>query len=175
MASGTLVVSGTFAAAWAVGALVVLAPACRDRPTGGSFAPPVEAAAKPKPIRIAMIAKSSTNPSFLAARTGAENKARDLSAKLGVPIVVDWLTPPREDGRVQAQRIAQAVTEQAAAVLLSCSDARAVSPAIDDAVARGVLVMTFDSDAPDSRRFSYTGVDDFKAGEAIMAELARVP
>jgi ribose transport system substrate-binding protein len=49
-----------------------------------------------------------------------------------------------------------------------------VTPAIDDAVARGVAVMTFDSDAPDSRRFSYTGVDDLKAGEAIMAELGRV-
>jgi ribose transport system substrate-binding protein len=152
---------------------------CSRRGADGSPAPSAEAAAsaakpKPKPLRIAMIAKSSTNPSFLAARTGAENKARDLSAKLGVPIEVEWLTPPREDGKVQAQRIAQAVTEGAAAVLLSCSDAKAVTPAIDAAVAHGVAVMTFDSDAPDSRRFSYTGVDDFKAGEAIMAELARV-
>ena len=44
-------------------------------------------------------------------------------------------------------------------------DARAVTPAIDDAVAHGVPVMTFDSDAPDSRRFAYCGVDDVKAGE----------
>jgi len=49
-----------------------------------------------------------------------------------------------------------------------------VTPAIDDAVAHGVPVMTFDSDAPESRRFAYCGVDDVKAGEMIMEELARL-
>ena len=39
---------------------------------------------------------------------------------------------------MQAQRIAQAVKEGMDAVLLSVSDARVVTPAIDDAVARGV-------------------------------------
>jgi ribose transport system substrate-binding protein len=131
-------------------------------------------AARRRQLRIAMIAKSATNPSFLAARTGAEAAAREASAKLGVDVTVDWMTPPQEDGRAQAQRISQAASEHADAVLLSCSDARAVTPAIDDAVARGVAVMTFDSDCPESRRFAYAGVDDFKAGEAIMAELARV-
>ena len=49
-----------------------------------------------------------------------------------------------------------------------------MTPAIDDAVAHGVPVMTFDSDAPDSRRFAYCGVDDVKAGETLMEELARL-
>ena len=75
---------------------------------------------------------------------------------------------------MQAQRIAQAVKERMDGVLLSVSDARAVTPAIDDAVAHGVPVMTFDSDAPDSRRFTYCGVDDVKAGETLMEELARL-
>jgi ribose transport system substrate-binding protein len=121
-----------------------------------------------------MIAKSSTNPSFLAARLGAERRARELSARLPRAIEVEWLTPPQEDGAVQAQRIAQAVSDHADAILLSCSDAGKVNPAIDEAVRRGVAVMTFDSDAPASRRFAYCGVDDFKAGEAVMAELAGV-
>ena len=121
-----------------------------------------------------MIAKSASNPSFVAARIGAENRARELSASLGRPIRIEWLTPPQEDGQVQAQRIAQAVKERMDGVMLSVSDARAVTPAIDDAVAHGVPVMTFDSDAPDSRRFTYCGVDDVKAGETIMEELARL-
>ena len=75
---------------------------------------------------------------------------------------------------MQARRIAQAVKEGMDAVLLSCSDARTATPAIDDAVAHGVPVMTFDSDAPDSRRFTYCGVDDVRAGESIMEELARL-
>ena len=58
-----------------------------------------------KAIKIAMIAKSSDNPVFLAARTGAEAAAKELSTKGGVPIEVEWLTPPKEDGEVQAQRV----------------------------------------------------------------------
>ena len=66
------------------------------------------------------------------------------------------------------------MSEKFDAVLLSCSDVKAVTPAIDDAVAHGVPVMTFDSDAPDSRRFAECGVDDFKAGQAVMRELAQL-
>ncbi len=127
-----------------------------------------------KPLRIALIAKSSSNPSFLSARTGAEDKARELSVQVGAPIEIVWLTPSQEDGQVQAQRILQAVNERVDAILISCSDDQKVSDAIDDAVARGVAVMTFDSDAPRSRRFAYCGVDDFEIGQRLMAELATV-
>jgi ribose transport system substrate-binding protein len=151
----------------------LLAVGCHRAP------PPAPGTATPapdssnKPIRIAMIAKSSTNPIFLSARRGAETAARDLSAKIGVPIEVIWLTPPQEDGQIQAQRIAQAVNEGANAILISCSDAGKLTGSIDDAVARGVAVMTFDSDAPKSKRFSYYGVDDYQLGQDVMQELAK--
>ena len=122
-------------------------------------------------LTIAMIAKSSTNPVFLASRTGAEAAADSLSRALGVTIRVSWLTPPQEDGQVQAQRIQQAVNEGADAVLISCSDAAKVTGAIGDAVSRGVVVMTFASDAPQSQRFAYYGVDDAATGRHVMAEL----
>lgn len=125
-------------------------------------------------IRIAVIAKSSNNPVFLAARTGAEAAAKELSAQPGGPRVeVMWLTPPQEDGQVQAQRIRQAVNEGANAVLISASDAGKVQGAIDDAVARGVEVMTFDSDVPQSKRFAYYGVDDVEIGRTVMRELSQ--
>jgi ribose transport system substrate-binding protein len=142
---------------------------------GGSApapAPANQAAAKPG-LKIALIAKSSTNPVFLSARTGAEAAAKELTAKHNVPVEIVWLTPPTEDGQVQAQRIAQAVNEGASAILISCSDAGKVTGAINDAVARGVPVMTFDSDAPESQRFAFYGVDDIKTGEAVMDELAK--
>ena len=126
-----------------------------------------------KKFTIAMIAKSSTNPVFLSARTGAEAAARELSAKHGMDIVIDWRTPPAEDGQIQAQRLAQAVNEGADAALISCSDAAKITGAINDAVARGVPVMTFDSDAPQSKRFAFYGVDDVATGKATMAELAK--
>jgi ribose transport system substrate-binding protein len=125
-----------------------------------------------KPFVITMIAKSSTNPVFLSARTGAETAAAELSKQLGVEIKIDWRTPPNEDGTVQAQRIAEAVNDGVNALLVSTSDAGKVTGAIDDAVARGVPVMMFDSDAPASKRFSFYGGDDVAMGHQVMAELA---
>lgn len=131
-------------------------------------------AEKPKAIKIGMIAKSSTNPVFLAAKTGAEAAAKELSASTGVAISVDWLTPPNEDGQEQAKRIAQAVAQGDNALLISCSDAAKVTGAINDAVDKGVLVMTFDSDAPDSKRFAFYGADDADCGKQVMDELAKI-
>jgi ribose transport system substrate-binding protein len=164
-------------ALWAVLSVGALASsACkRDRGAAGGAGDPAgrsDATRAGKPIRIAMIGKSSTNPVFLSARTGAEVTARELGARIGVPIEIVWLTPPQEDGRIQVQRIAQAVSEGASALLVSCSDAAVVTPAIDEAVARGVPVMTFDSDAPQSKRFAYYGVDDRRLGAGVMTELA---
>jgi len=77
----------------------------------------------------AMIGKSSNNPVFLAARTGAEAAAKELSAKNNMNIEIAWLTPPQEDGEVQAQRIRQAVNDGANAILLAASDAGKVTGA----------------------------------------------
>lgn len=131
--------------------------------------------AKPagKAFVITMIAKSSTNPVFLSARTGAETAAAELSKQLGIDVKIDWRTPPSEDGTVQAQRIAEAVNDGVQALLISASDAGKVTGAIDDAVARGVPVMMFDSDAPQSKRFSFYGGDDIAMGHQVMAELAK--
>src|SRR5579884_456974 len=60
-----------------------------------------------KDLKIAMIAKSSTNPVFQSAKTGAEAAAKELGAKNGINITIDWRTPSDEDAQVQAQRIAQ--------------------------------------------------------------------
>src|SRR6185437_10025229 len=150
----------------ALAAIVATACGGSQPASGGGNAPAAG-------LKIGLIAKSSTNPVFLSARTGAEAAAKELTQKYNVPVEIAWLTPPTEDGQVQAQRIAQAVNEGANAILISCSDAGKVNGAIDDAVARGVAVMTFDSDAPDSKRFAFYGVDDVKTGQAVMEELAK--
>jgi ribose transport system substrate-binding protein len=153
----------------AVATILLTAGACGKG--GDKSATPASAEKK---ITIAMIAKSSTNPVFLASRTGAEAAAKQLSDSLHITVEVVWLTPPQEDGQIQAQRIQQAVNDGADAILISCSDAGKVTGAINDAVDRGVPVMTFDSDAPQSKRFAYYGVDDAKTGAQVMAELAKL-
>lgn len=147
-------------------------PACRTEHAATPAAQPVAPAPARPRLKIALLGKSSSNPVFLTARLGAETAAREIGARDGVDIEIRWLTPPLEDARVQAQRIGQAVAEGVQALLVSCSDEALMTPAIDDAVAHGVAVMTFDSDAPRSRRFAYVGVDDFKLGQLVMRELA---
>lgn len=124
-------------------------------------------------LRIAMIAKSSANFVFLAARRGAEDAARALTQKTGVAVSVVWLTPAREDAAAQVAAVGQAVRDGAHAVLIACSDADRLSPALSAAVDKGLAVMTFDSDAPASKRFAFYGSDDAELGEKVLAELAR--
>ncbi len=124
-------------------------------------------------FKIAMIAKSSTNPVFLSGRKGAEDAAAELTKSTGVNVSIDWLTPPSEDATVQAQRIAEAVNSGANAILLSATDAGKLVGAVNDAVGRGVPVMTFDSDVPTSKRFSFYGGNDSLMGVQVMQELAK--
>lgn len=158
-------------------AMIAVAAGCGNKESAqapGPSQPSTSQASNKKDFKISLIGKSSTNPVFLSARTGAEAAAKDLSAKYGINITIDWRTPEQEDGQVQAQRLAQAVNEGADAILISCSDAGKVTGAINDAVSRGVPVMTFDSDAPDSKRFAFYGVDDIETGSLVMNYLAKV-
>ena len=154
-----------------VAAASLFACAKGDKATGESGTA-AAAATGGKTFTIAMIAKSSTNPVFLSGRKGAEVAAEELSKEHNMTVKIDWLTPPNEDGTVQAQKISQAVNGGANAILFSASDPGKVVGAINEAVDRGVPVMTFDSDVPNSKRFSFYGGDDEKMGKQVMDELS---
>jgi ribose transport system substrate-binding protein len=128
--------------------------------------------AAPRDIKIGVIAKSSSNFVFLPARQGAEDAAQALSKRLGVRIEVAWLTPDHEDAALQAATVRGAAGRGIGAILIACSDAAPLIPAIDEAVEKGVAVMTFDSDAPDSKRFAFYGADDADVGDKVMTDLA---
>jgi ribose transport system substrate-binding protein len=142
---------------------------CKDRSKTSTS----NSAAGKKDFRFALIAKCQNNPVFQAAKTGAEDAANDLNAKLGVTIKVDWQTPNEEDAQKQAETVEQLVTNGVDAISISCSVADTVTPAIDSAVKHGVPVMCFDSDAPKSKRFCFYGTDDAAAGRLIMSETVK--
>ena len=131
------------------------------------------ALAAPRNITIGLVAKPQGNPVFQAARVGAQDAAKELSAKLGMNIKIDWRTPNEEDAQKQAEAIEQLVLAGAEGIAVSCSDANKLTDAINSAVNNGVPVATFDSDAPASKRFVTYGVDDEQCGEQTMAELAK--
>jgi ribose transport system substrate-binding protein len=126
-----------------------------------------------KSLVIGVVAKSQSNPVFQAARTGAEDACRDLSKKFGIDIKPNWRTPTNEDGQQQAQFVEQLVSQGADGIAISCSDANLLTNTINDAVDKGVLVVTFDSDAPNSKRMAYYGIDDAEAGREVARQLAK--
>jgi len=125
--------------------------------------------------RIGVIAKSNSNPVFQAAKNGAMEAGKRLSNQLNdARIEILWQTPPMEDAQVQAQYVEQLVSSGVDGIAISCTDANLLTGALKAAVDKGVVVVTFDSDAPESGRMAYYGVDDFEAGKEVMRQLATV-
>jgi ribose transport system substrate-binding protein len=149
--------------------LVALLPAgCREEVTES------EASGKKESYVFGIIAKSDNNEVFQAARKGAEDAAKDLSAKHGVKVEILWRTPPEEDAQEQANRLEQLVLSRVDGIGISCSDPNRVTHAINNAIEAGIPTMCWDSDAPDSKRFAFHGIENVEAGGYVMQELAKV-
>jgi ribose transport system substrate-binding protein len=123
---------------------------------------------------LGMIAKSQGNQFFEAARSGANDAARELGEKHGITIKIDWRTPNEEDAQKQADFIEQLALNGVDGIIISCSDANKLTDAIDKAVGQGIPVVTFSGDAPASKRMVSIGIDDFQCGERTFEELARL-
>ena len=125
-----------------------------------------------KNCTITMIAKSTKNISYNGAKKGASDAAEIIFKRTGVKVNIDWKAPENEDPAIQAKNIYEAVSKGTDGILISCSDRNKVLEAINYAVSKGVAVMTYDSDAPGSGRFSFYGIDDVKAGHILMDQMA---
>ena len=125
-----------------------------------------------KSYTLGMIAKSQGNQFFEAAHSGANDAARDLGAKYGIAIKIDWRTPNEEDAQKQAEYVEQLGLNGADGIIISCSDANKLTDAINKAVEQGIPVVTFSGDAPASKRLVSLGIDDFKCGEETFEALA---
>ena len=123
---------------------------------------------------LGMVAKSQGNQFFEAAHSGANDAARELGAKYGITIKVDWRTPNEEDAQKQADFIEQLLLGGADGIIVSCSDANKLADTINKSARQGVPVVTFSGDAPVSARLVSLGIDDFQCGERTFEELAKL-
>lgn len=124
-----------------------------------------------KELKLAFVPKALNNPVFEITRAGAEDRARERG-----DVAVRWIGPATGDAGAQSQIIDDLVVQGVDGICLSCNDPGALTPAIDRAVAEGVSVVTWDSDAPRSRRLTNIGIDQAQAGGVagtLMAKLAK--
>ena len=154
----------------AIISLVIAISGCSKSASSGS-APPGANGGKRKVV-LGIIAKSQSNAVFQAAHKGAQDGAAELGPKYNADVTVEIRTPTDEDATKQAEAIDALVREGVDGIAISCSEAATVTPSINKAIDKGIAVMCFDSDAPDSKRFAFYGTDDITCGHRVMSELA---
>ena len=115
-------------------------------------------------LRFAVIPKSLDIPVFDYAKTGAEREAAQLGN-----VEVIWRGPENADQLRQKEILESFITQRVDGIAISCLNGDFLTDTINRAVDAGIPVITWDADAPKSRRLAFYGVDDFAAGR-IMGE-----
>lgn len=115
-----------------------------------------------KPI-VGIIIKTSTNPFFVKMKEGAAEAA----AKLGFELRT---FAGKADGDTDAQiaAVESLIAAGARGILISPSDSRAIVPALEEARAKGILVIALDTPLdPPSAADATFATDNFEAGRLI--------
>ena len=122
--------------------------------------------AGPRKLRFALIPKALDIPVFNYANKGAQRKAAELGN-----VDVMYSGPDTADELKQKEIIESFISQKVDGIAISVTDADFLTSTIDKAMDAGIPVVTWDSDAPKSKRIAFFGVDDFKSGQ-IMGEQA---
>ncbi len=124
-------------------------------------------------LTIAWIPKALDNPVFELGRQGAVQKATELTTSGPVQVEVLYVGSVAADAAEQVRVMEDVIARGVDAIAISCNDPTACIDPIQKAVAAGIPVMTWDSDSPESQRFTYLGVDNYQAGRAAADLLVR--
>jgi ribose transport system substrate-binding protein len=116
----------------------------------------------PRKMRFALIPKGLDIPVFDFANQGAQRQAAEFG-----DVEVIYRGPDRADELKQKEVLESFITQQVDGIAISVTNAEALTSTINKAVDAGIPVVTWDSDAPASKRFAFYGVDDFKSGQEM--------
>lgn len=137
--------------------MLSLLPACARQEAG------------PRKLRIAVIPKALDIPVFNYAKIGAERTAAALGN-----VEILWRGPDTADELRQKEIVESFITQRVDGIAISVLNADFLTSSINRAVDAGIPVVTWDSDAPNSKRLAFYGVDDFKGGQILGDEAARL-
>src|SRR6266566_2785615 len=112
--------------------------------------------------RFAVIPKSLDLPVFNYAKVGAEREAKQLGN-----IEVIWRGPENADQLRQKEILESFITQRVDGIAISCLNGDFLSETINKAIDAGIPVVTWDADAPKSKRIAFYGVDDLASGRIL--------
>jgi ribose transport system substrate-binding protein len=134
---------------------------------GGAGAPSDDSTSRK--LRFAVIPKSLDLPVFNYAKVGAERAAAELGN-----VEVIWRGPETADQLRQKEILESFITQRVDGIAISSLGGDFLNETINRAIDAGIPVVTWDSDAPKSKRIAYYGVDDRAAGRIMAEEAARM-
>jgi ribose transport system substrate-binding protein len=120
-------------------------------------------------LRFAVIPKALDIPVFNYARIGAERAAKELGN-----VEIEWRAPDSADQLRQKEILESFITQRVDGIAISTLNGDFLTETINRAVDAGIPVVTWDSDAPKSKRQAFYGVDDFESGRIMGQEAIKL-
>src|SRR5438094_5740382 len=119
--------------------------------------------------RFVIVPKAMNNPFFDVARDGCLKRAKELGN-----VECIYKGPVEHEPATQAQIIQDFVTQKVDGLAISVADVAAMTKSIEAASAAGIPVITFDADAPGSKRIAYIGTNNKDFGLALGKQLLQL-
>jgi len=135
----------------------------------GSEPPKTDAAATPAKLRFAVIPKALDIPVFNYAKIGAERAAAEFG-----DVEVLWNAPASADQLKQKEILESYITQRVDGIAISALNGDFLTETINRAIDAGIPVITWDSDAPTSKRMAFYGVDDLASGRILGEQAIRL-
>jgi ribose transport system substrate-binding protein len=101
-----------------------------------------------------------------------EAEAGFLDGAKTLGVTAELTGPASYSPNAELQAFRQAVESQPAGICLSAARPELFQTDIDKAIAQGIPVICVDSDVPNSKRVTYIGTDNFKAGRESLRRMA---
>lgn len=93
--------------------------------------------------------------------------AEDYGKELGIKVITK--APDKSDAQQQIEIMENLIAMKVDGIAIGPTDTSALVPTINKAIDAGIQVICFESDAPDSRKASFIGTDNYNAGRHMGA------
>jgi ribose transport system substrate-binding protein len=128
----------------------------------------ISCSTSPQGPHYVIVPKALTNPYWFQVEDGMKAAGQ----KLGV--TVEMLGPAQaSDVTAQVQIVESLIAKKISGIAISPNDPDGMTSVINQAIQAGIPVITFDSDAPKSKRLCYVGTDNYTAGRIAGQQLLK--
>lgn len=124
--------------------------------------------AEDKTYNFAIVPKSLNNPYFDLSRDGCLAEAKKLGN-----VKCTYIGPVNQDAAAEVQIIQDLITRGVDGIAISVADAGSVQRVIAQGRAAGIPIITFDADAPNSKRQAYVGTNNLQLGQYLGEQLIK--